>query len=299
MLPVLDNDHLRTLVAIVETGSFTRAAEIVHKTQSAVSMQIRKLEERLGREIFGKEGRTAKLTPDGEKLLDYAYRMLRLNDEAVSAFRGEKLTGRVKLGVPDDYAERYLPEILARFTATNPGIEVDVVCEPTPDLVENMKRCEIDLAIITHSKQRGLGEIIREEKLLWVTSQRHCVHEARPLPLALGRDTCNWRRAAVALLEKTGVPYRVLYTSWNSSAVGAAVLAGLAVGVLPESAIRPGMRVLSEQDGFMPMPTVKIALLRNAERHDHLIDALADHIIQSLDNLSLERAGIARLQAAE
>jgi DNA-binding transcriptional LysR family regulator len=299
MLPVLDNDHLRTLVAIAETGSFTRAADIVHKTQSAVSMQIRKLEERLGREIFGKEGRAAKLTPDGEKLLDYAYRMLRLNDEVISAFRGEKLTGSVKLGVPDDYAERYLPEIMARFTASNPGIEVAVVCEPTPALVENMQACEIDLAIITHSKQRDIGEIIREEKLLWVSSQRHCVHEARPLPLALGRDTCNWRRAAVARLEARGVPHRVLYTSWNSSAVGAAVLAGLAVGVLPESAIRPGMRVLTEQEGFDPLPTVKIALLRNAKRHDHVIDALADHIIQSLDNLSLERAGVTRLQAAE
>jgi DNA-binding transcriptional LysR family regulator len=299
MLPVLDNDHLRTLIAIAETGSFTKAADIVHKTQSAVSMQIRKLEERLGREIFGKEGRAAKLTPDGEKLLDYAYRILRINDEAISTFRGERLTGRVKLGVPDDYAERYLPEILARFTASNPGIEVAVICEPTPALVETMKSCDVDLAIITHSKKRDVGEIIREEKLLWVASQRHCVHEARPLPLALGRDTCDWRRAAVTRLEAQGMPYRVLYTSWNSSAVGAAVLAGLAVGVLPESAIRPGMRVLGEQEGFPALPTVKIALLRNPKRHDHVIDALADHIIQSLDNLSLERNGVARLQAAE
>lgn len=299
MLPVLDNDHLRTLIAIAETGSFTKAADIVHKTQSAVSMQIRKLEERLGREIFGKEGRAAKLTPDGEKLLDYAYRILRINDEAISTFRGERLTGRVKLGVPDDYAERYLPEILARFTASNPGIEVAVICEPTPSLVETMKSCDVDLAIITHSKKRDVGEIIREEKLLWVASQRHCVHEARPLPLALGRDTCDWRRAAVTRLEAQGMPYRVLYTSWNSSAVGAAVLAGLAVGVLPESAIRPGMRVLGEQEGFPALPTVKIALLRNPKRHDHVIDALADHIIQSLDNLSLERNGVARLQAAE
>ncbi|CAN1501350.1 LysR Transcriptional regulator [Rhabdaerophilaceae bacterium] len=299
MLPVLDNDHLRTLVAIAETGSFTRAADIVHKTQSAVSMQIRKLEERLGREIFSKEGRSARLTPDGERLLDYAYRILRLSDEAVSAFRGEQLKGSVKLGVPDDYADRYLPEILARFTASNPGIEVAVICEPTPALVVNMSACEIDLAIITHSKRRDVGEVIREEKLLWVSSQRHCVHEVRPLPLALGRDTCDWRRAALSRLDTKSVPYRVLYTSWNSSAVGAAVLAGLAVGILPESAIRPGMRVLSEQDGFPPMPTVKIALLRNPARHDHVIDALADHIVQSLDNLSLERAGGARLQAAE
>lgn len=298
MLPLLDNDHLRTLVAIAETGSFTRAAEIVHKTQSAVSMQIRKLEERLGRDIFVKEGRIAKLTADGERLLDYAYRILRLNDEAVATFRQERLTGSVKLGVPDDYAERYLPQILARFTASNPGIEVAVICEPTPSLVECLNACNLDMAIITHSQRRNVGEIIREEKLLWVSSQRHCIHEQRPLPLALGRDTCDWRRAAVTRLESRGTPYRILYTSWNSAAVGAAVLAGLAVGVLPESAVRTGMRVLSATDGFPALPTVKIALLRNPQKRDHVTNALADHIIQSLDNLSFEAAP-RKLEAAE
>ncbi|KAF0230318.1 MAG: HTH-type transcriptional regulator [Beijerinckiaceae bacterium] len=288
MLPVLDNDHLRTLIAIAETGSFTRAAEIVHKTQSAVSMQIRRLEERLSREIFMKEGRAAKLTEDGERLLDYAYRMIRLNDEAVASFRQDKLTGRVKLGVPDDYAERYLPQILARFTASNPGIEVMVVCEPTPCLVANLAACEIDMAIITHSERRAVGEIIREEKLLWVTSQRHCTHEQRPVPLALGRDTCNWRRAATAGLNQNGIPFRVLYVSWNSAAVGAVVLAGMAVSVLPESAIRTGMRVLTTEEGFPDLPMVQIALLRNPSARDHVTNALADHIVQSLDNLSFD-----------
>jgi DNA-binding transcriptional LysR family regulator len=292
MLPVLDNDHLRTLIAIAETGSFTRAAEIVFKTQSAVSMQIRRLEERLGREIFVKEGRAARLTSDGERLLDYAYRMLRLNDEAVASFREDRLTGTVKLGVPDDYAERYLPQILARFTASNPGIEVMVVCEPTPCLVANLKACEIDMAIITHSQKNGVGEIIREEKLLWVTSARHCTHQQQPVPLALGRDTCDWRRAAMARLNKIGTPSRVLYTSWNSAAVGAVVLAGMAVSVLPESAVRAGMRILTEEDGFPDMPTVKIALLRNPVSRDHVANALAEHIVQSLDNLSLEKPGV-------
>lgn len=297
MLPVLDNDHLRTLIAIAETGSFTRAAEIVHKTQSAVSMQIRRLEERLGREIFAKEGRAAKLTEDGERLLDYAYRMIRLNDEAVASFRQERLTGRVKLGVPDDYAERYLPQILARFTASNPGIEVMVVCEPTPCLVAGLDANEIDMAIITHSQRRGVGEIIREEKLLWVTSQRHCTHEQRPVPLAMGRDTCNWRQAATAGLNRNSIPYRVLYTSWNSAAVGAVVLAGMAVSVLPESAIRQGMRVLTAEEGFPDLPMVQIALLRNPASRDHVSNALADHIVQSLDNLSLETRGV--MMAAE
>jgi DNA-binding transcriptional LysR family regulator len=301
MLPALDNDHLRTLVAIAESGSFTRAAEIVHKTQSAVSMQIRKLEERLERDIFVKEGRVARLTPDGERLLDYARRILKLNDEAVASFREGQLKGSVKIGVPDDYAERYLPKILARFTASHPGIEVAVVCEPTPDLVEHLTSCAIDLAIITHSKKRDVGEIIREEKLLWVASQRHAIQEESPLPLALGRDTCDWRRAAVAGLEARGRAYRILYTSWNSSAVGAVVMAGLAVGVLPETAIRPGMRILGEAEGFPPLPTVKIALLRNPNSQGHVVTALADHIMSSLDTLSLNAlaGGTARLQAAE
>jgi DNA-binding transcriptional LysR family regulator len=298
MAMILDNDHLRTLIAIAETGSFTRAAEIVHKTQSAVSMQIRKLEERLGRDIFVKEGRSAKLTEDGDRLLDYAYRILRLNNEAMASFRSDRISGSVKLGVPDDYAERYLPQILARFTATNPGIEVAVICEPTASLVQCLAQCDIDMAIITHSKKRGVGEIIREEKLLWVASQRHCTHEQRPLPLALGRDTCDWRKAAVVGLEARNIPHRILYTSWNSAAVGAVVLAGLAVSVLPESAVRAGMRVLSEAEGFPPLPTVKIALLRNPERRNHVTDALADHIVQSLDNLSIDQLKT-RLEAAE
>lgn len=297
MLPVLDNDHLRTLIAIAETGSFTRAAEIVHKTQSAVSMQIRRLEERVGKELFEKEGRAARLTTVGERLLDYAYRMIRLNDEAVASLRGDRLTGRVRLGVPDDYAERYLPQILARFTASNPAIEVHVVCEPTPCLIANLQAMELDMAIITHSDKRNVGEIIREEKLLWVTSARHCTHEARPIPLALGRDTCNWREAAVTRLKRRNVPHRVLYTSWNSAAVGAVVLAGLAVSVLPESAVRAGMRVLTEAEGFPELPSVQIALLRNAASRDHVSNALADHIIQSLDNLSIEAKGA--LMAAE
>lgn len=212
MLPLLDTDHLRSLVAIAETGSFTRAAEQVHKTQSAVSMQMRKLEERLGRDLFVKDGRAAKLTEDGERLLDYAYRMLHLNQEAVRSFQEQRLRGSVKLGVPDDYAERYLPRILARFTAAHPEIEVAVVCEPTPCLVASLQACDIDLAIITHSKKRDVGEIIREEKLLWVTSQRHSTHEAQPLPLALGRDTCDWRRAATASSTPAGI--RPLSARW-------------------------------------------------------------------------------------
>ncbi|RYE81750.1 MAG: LysR family transcriptional regulator, partial [Hyphomicrobiales bacterium] len=182
-------------------------------------------------------------------------------------------------------ADRYLPEILARFARSNPRTEVTVVCEPTPMLAERIGGGDIDLAIITHVEGRGQGEIIRIEPLLWVTSARHCVHEEDPLPLALGRPTCNWRQAAVEALESKGRRFRVLYASWNSTAVGAAVVAGLAVSVLPESAVRPGMRILGPAEGFSTLPSCKIGLLRTRHDPSILSNALAEHIIQSLDNL--------------
>lgn len=297
MNAVLDIDQLKTFVAIVDTGSFTRAAEIVHKTQSAVSMQMKRLEERVGKPIFARDGRASKLTEDGERLLDYARRILRLNVECLATFSGSELAGRVRLGVPDDYADRYLPEILARFSRSNPKVEVTVVCEPTPMLVERIHANDLDLAIITHVETRGPAEVIRDERLLWVTSQRHAAQEETPVPLALGRPTCNWRQAATERLDLIGRPYRILYASWNSNAVGAAVMAGLAVSVLPESAIRTGMRILGPQDGFPALPSCKIGLMRSRHDTPALADALAGHIVSSLGNLRSDAAEGADAQA--
>ncbi len=287
MTTLLDVDQLRTFIAIVETGSFTRAADIVHKTQSAVSMQMKRLEERLDRPIFARDGRASKLTEDGERLLDYARRIVKLNIEAVAAFSDAELSGRVRLGVPDDYADRYLPEIMARFSRVYPGVELTVICEPTVDLVERIERGELDLAIGTNC-DGGLRavEVFRRERLLWVGSNRHSIHKEEPLPLALGRPSCSWRRMALECMEAARRPHRVLYSSSNAGAVAAAVLAGLAVSVLPESGLRPGMRVLSPADGFPELASCRIGLMRNAHERTALADALAGHIVSSLDNLS-------------
>jgi DNA-binding transcriptional LysR family regulator len=286
---MLDIDQLKTLIAIADTGSFTRAAEIVFKTQSAVSMQMKRLEEQVGRPVFVKEGRGTRLTEDGERLLDYARKIVRLSSECVASFSEAVLSGRVRLGVPDDYADRYLPSILLRFTKAHPKVEVTVVCEPTPMLVERVQAGDLDLAIISLSFTRERAEVIRHERLLWVTSNQHSVHEEQPLPLALGRPTCDWRQAATARLESIGRPFRILYASWNSAAVGAAVLSGLAVGVLPESAVRTGMRVLGPSDGFPPLPEVRIGILRNRSSDTAIVNALATQIVNSLDNLALSR----------
>lgn len=286
MPATLDLDQLRTFVAIAETGSFTRAADRVSKTQSAVSMQMRRLEERVGKAIFARDGRQSKLSEDGDRLLVYAHKLLRLNDETLSAFDDDELIGRIRLGTPDDYADRFLPEILARFARSNPRAEVTVVCEPTPTLTAAIEAGDLDVAIITHVREKGPAEVVRREPLLWVGSLRHVVHDHDPIPLALGRASCQWRRAALEALEGVGRRHRLLYVSWNTTAVAAAVLAGLAISVLPESALRPGMRVLTEAEGFPDLPKVDIGLLRARGRSTPLAEALTGHIVSSLDNLS-------------
>jgi DNA-binding transcriptional LysR family regulator len=196
------------------------------------------------------------------------------------------LSGRVRLGLPDDYADRYLPEIMARFSRAYPGVELTVLCQPSIDLVELTDRNELDLAIITDCGSSRASEVFRRERLLWVTSSRHSTHLEEPLPLALGRTSCGWRRAAIECLETMGRPHHVAYTSANASAVASAVLSGLAISICPESGLRPGMRVLSAADGFPELPACRVGLIRNPHESSALADALAEHIISSLDNLS-------------
>ena len=286
MTALLDIDQLRSFIAIAETGSFTKAAEVVNKTQAAVSMQMKRLEERLERPIFARDGRASKLTEDGQRLLDYARRLVKLNVETIAAFSDDALSGRVRLGVPDDYADRYLPEIMARFSRSYPAVELTVLCEPSVDLLERIDANEIDLAIITNCDAKRASETFRRERLLWVASNRHATHSEERVPLALGRPSCQWRHTAIDRLETVGRPFRLLYSSSNAGAVAAAVLAGLAVSVLPESGLRPGMRVLTAGDGFPDLPSCRIGLVRNAHESSALADALAEHIVLSLDNLS-------------
>lgn len=287
MTATLDLDQLRTFVAIAESGSFTRAAEVVFKTQSAVSMQMRRLEERIGKDLFVKEGRTNRLTEEGERLLTYARRLLRLNREILAAFDDTSLEGSIRIGTPDDYADRFLPEIMARFARSNPRVELSVTCEPTINLQEQIRRGQLDIAIVTHDNDRGTSEVVRREPLLWVTSANHSIHKEEVLPIAVGRTTCMWRRAACDMLDAMGRDYRILFTSWSATVIIAAVLSGQAVSVLPECALRPGMRVLGEADGFGQLPDVRIGIMRGHTSQPELVDALARHIAESLDNISL------------
>jgi DNA-binding transcriptional LysR family regulator len=281
MLPNLDVDLLKTFAVLAETGNFTRTAEEVGRTQSAVSMQVKRLEELVGKPLLTREGRSNTLTADGQMLLDYARRMIQLNDEAMTVFTRPEVSGHVRLGTPDDYADRILPDVLARFARTNCKVQVDVDCGTSKGMIEKMKNGDLDLALITCEADTANVQVVRTERLLWVTSAKHSVHRADVLPVAFSQYGCAWRQMAIEALEGMGREYRVAYASANSSAINAAVLAGLAVAAIPEICMRPGMRVLGEADGFPPLGLFDIGLIRSA-KSNKAVDSLAAHIADAL-----------------
>jgi DNA-binding transcriptional LysR family regulator len=285
MIPNLDIDLLKTFLAIAETGGFTRAAEEVNKTQGAVSMQMKRLEDILGRQVFLREGRQSKLTADGERLLDYARRMVRLNDEAVTTFARPELTGIVRFGVPDDYADNVLPEFMARFARTHPMVQVDVDCQGSLTLKSLTHEGKMDLALISAAAGTKGIEVVRREPLVWVTSVRHRAHEAEVIPLAVAQIGCAWRENTLQQLDAWDRRYRVAYASSNSNAVKAAIMSGLAIGVLPRMSVTPGMRILSEAERFPPLMKIDIGLVFAPGKPKAAVEALAKHIRDSLAQL--------------
>ncbi|HPE71446.1 MAG TPA: LysR substrate-binding domain-containing protein [Candidatus Competibacter sp.] len=258
----LDPDLLRTFVAIVDAGGFTSAAQQVHRTQSAVSMQVRRLETTLERTLFQRAGRGVQLTPDGEALLGYARRLLKLHDEALAVLTRPELTGFIRLGTPDDYVERFLPDILVRFARAFPRVQVEVHCEPSVHLRRCLAEDRLDLALITCAPGAETGEVLRREPTVWATAERHLAHEQDPLPLALFQPGCPFRDWALAGLGETGRPYRVAYTSASITGLFAAVTAGLAVTVLGHSLLPETVRALRVDEGFPPLPPASITLQR-------------------------------------
>ena len=275
---MLDTDQLRSFLAIVDSGSFTRAAERVHKTQSAVSMHIRRLEEQFGCALFVKHGRGARLTTEGESLIEFARRMIQVEAGAFAALSRKGLRGAARLGIPDDYAESFLAEILTRFYRWHPLVEVSVVCEGSVDLAAQVSAGALELALVTdHEGLMGL-ELLREESLVWVASERFRVEDGEPIPLALSSLACLWRRATEEALAKAPRATRALFFSKNYSAIGSVVRAGLAATTLPASMVGEGMRVLGQAEGLPELPMTRMGLIHAPGRATEEARALAEAI---------------------
>jgi DNA-binding transcriptional LysR family regulator len=282
---MLDTDQLRSFLAIVDAGSFTRAAERVNKTQSAVSMHIRRLEEQLGCALFVKQGRGAKLSDEGEKLIDFARRMMQVEAGALAALSRKGLSGRVRLGIPDDYAEFYLAGILSRFYQHHPVVEISVVCENSVGLATQVRAGALDVALVTETDDIEGIEIIREERLVWVASRRFQVDPSVPLPLAMGSSTCIWRRLAEEAMRSCNRTTRNLLVSKNFSAIAPIVRAGLAVTVLPDNAVPADFRILGAESGLPRLPSSRMGLIHASGKLSPEAAALADAIRATVGEL--------------
>lgn len=277
----LDPDLLRTFATIADEGSFTRAAERIGRTQSAVSMQVQRLESLLGQRLLARgKGGQVSLTPHGESLLGRARELLALNDAIWSSFHAPTVHGTVRLGTPDDYALRYLPQILMRFAEKHPAVDVDVLCLPSHDLVERLREEELDLSLVSDGFDAAEFHPIKlwQGPLVWVTSDRGSPHRKDPLPLALARDHCSWRRAAVQALDAAHRPYRVVYRSSTHIGTHAPALAGLAVTVSTSSWLPDGLRPVRPEEGLPKLPDFGISLLTAARPRQPVTDALARYI---------------------
>ncbi|MGE4290811.1 MAG: LysR substrate-binding domain-containing protein [Desulfovibrio sp.] len=257
-------DYLRTFVAASEQGGFTAAGRIVHRTQAAVSMQIKKLETELGRELFLREKRGVRLTESGELLLGYARRMLELHDEALSVLVGPDLSGTVRLGAPEDYAGQSLTEALVRFAGAHPRVLVELHCDTSPRLLEDLQTGKLDLTLAsgTDVEQRVAagGRQILRAPLVWVVGRGFETQLKRPLPLAVFQKGCPYRAAAEAALDRAGISWRAAFSSPSLSGALAAVRAGLGVTPMPGCLSAPGCRRLGEEDGLPDIADTAVTL---------------------------------------
>jgi DNA-binding transcriptional LysR family regulator len=288
----IDSDLLRVFAFIAEEGSFTRAAERVGRTQSAVSMQMQRLETQLGQRLLlrGKGGQV-RLTPHGQYLLSRAREVLALNDAIWRTFRAPSVAGTVRLGTPDDYALRYLPAILKRFAETHPAVEVEVACASSSDLIAQLREGALDLTLASegHEPANWPSVPLWRGPLCWVTSDRFAPHRQDPLPLALAHDDCSWRRAAVRALEESGRRYRIAYTSGTQAGTHAPVMAGLAVTVSTISWLPDGLRLVRDEEGLPPLPDFGIMMLKAREPRQPVTDVLARYIADTFATAEFRR----------
>lgn len=260
MTAVLDLDLLRSFVSVADAGGFTRAGERVHRTQSTVSQQIRRLEETVGRPLFHREGRAVRLTEDGERLIGYARRLLSLAAEARAAVGGERPVEVVRLGVPDDFAVEPLTEAVAAFSRLRPDCRLSVRCALSVDLVAGLEAGDYD--VVLAKRDPGAGPAIARwaERLVWIASAAHPL-PADPVPLVAFPHGCVYRARAVHALERSGRDWRIAYESPNLMGIQVAIAGGLGVALLEARAIRPDHRVLGRADGLPEVPPTELALM--------------------------------------
>lgn len=282
-------DLLKTFVVVAETKNFTLAGKRIHRSQSAVSMQIKRLTETVGKPLIEIEGKQVRLSFLGELVLEHAQKILKVHDTAMTAISQSELKGRVRLGAPEDYCSRFVPRILAAFARDYPDIRVDVICRPSPQLYGDLLQGKLDLAICTALDINE--EIIFQEPVVWVTRNNAGILEKDSLPLAVYSHDCIYRKWATEALEAINRPFHVAYMSPSISGILAAVRSGLAVAPVGLSVAGEDTRIIGPEDGLPVLPAADVCLCATAATKNSLVNNLASHVRQSFSVRNKQGAG--------
>lgn len=279
-MQTLDLDLLRTFVAIAEKGNFSAAAQSVFRTPSAVSMQVKKMEDSLGRPLFLRDSRSVTLTADGERVLAHARRMLALDQDLMAQFHPHALQGEVRLGIPDDVAERFLPDMLRRFARTHPNVTMNAVVLNTEPMLRMIAERRLDIALITRLDSQipdRPGEALLREQLVWAGCRGGIAAEADPIPVTVWDHSCAWRKAGLEGLQAQGRAYRIALESGHLSGQKAAVRADLAVAPIPRSALGDCIVEVPASAGLPRLGSYEIALMLRDSPPEAAL-AAADHL---------------------
>ncbi len=281
----LDLELLRCFVAVVDGGGFTQAAKRLHKTQSTISQQLKRLEERLDTPLLSRSTRRLALTERGELLLGYARRMLALQDQAIAALTETRLKGRVRLGAAQEVADGGLADLLAHFSALHPGVHLEIRVDANTTLGDLVKSNELDLAVLFQEPGQNLqagsrAEVIARLRRVWVTSPKLEIRRQEPIPLVLSNSPCIFRNSVLNALDSAARPWRIVLSTPSLSGMRAAIRAGLGIGVRTERWLEDDLSVIETE--LPELPDVELALVTADGADELLVERLRSALMEAL-----------------
>lgn len=281
LLSQLDSDLLRSFLAVAEAGSVSGGAVRLLRTQSAVSLQVQKLEQVAARQLFNRHGRGVSLTTHGEQLLPFARRIVETLDQALIAMRGSDEKSEIRFGMPEEYSDTLLPSILASFAQEQPGVRIIIQCGSSVEFPYALAAGKLDIALHAPQIVSSVDRAVHRESAVWAGSVFHETENRRPLPVALFDKACWWRDRCLDLLQKAGVDYEIVCTCESVAGVRAAISSGVAVGVLPQSALTDRVRQLTNT-GLPQLGETTLVLTRSPAAPPRLTENLSAIVVKTI-----------------
>ena len=271
-------DCLRSFVTVNEVGGFTQAGQILGRTQPAISLQIKKLEERVGAQLIVRGGAKLELTPTGERMLVYARQILALNDQALSELSEPVISGRIRFGIPSEFATILLPRVLGRFSHAYPAVTLEIHCDLSRNLLAEQPN-PYDLVLALYDSPRsGEPSFIGSDELVWVTSASHDTHRQPTLPLIVAPTPCLYRARAIKVLKDVGRSWRISYTNTDISGIQTAIEEGLGVTVLAQKTVPDSLRILPFSRRFPRLGRVGVHLVQKEKVASQTVARLGDYV---------------------